>query len=517
MKKNIIIILLLLGSTSVFCQTGTDIGIEYRIDRQDIPYRKTPVSSSARNGEIWRPLKGYYYYPAGEPIFEYNYQYDIKGVLQQEKTNYINLNPSLISTIIIYNQTFTKEGFDFPDTLTKYYIQQEANYRPNYRTYYDYHYYDRYPQDSFYYVQYTEGWNNITQEWEMQSKFYQGYFDTTLFVIREYVYSNYKDGEWIKYNGTRVLREYNEEGLVTANIIQEVNLQTGEYEMWRKLEYLYDENNIHIETHVYDPDADDWILFAKEIDIEYTEWYPNGQPGIVIKVAAGPEYLGLADKRVKKKSYTLWHLFDNEEWKQYATYKHDWDLNGTKSHIETIDIYGEIYGGIYLYWIDGEFYDEREDFIQTSSEGILPDGTFLGIKHGFLTTYHPEYDERDSYYFYQLLCENATQIYDSTFMWLYEYFDWWDVTQPVSITESAPSGTAALSIFPNPVSGMVIISAESEIEQLHIFDITGRLVASPSSAGERVVFDTAVLPQGVYLVRALLKDGGVRTGKVVVH
>jgi hypothetical protein len=77
--------------------------------------------------------------------------------------------------------------------------------------------------------------------------------------------------------------------------------------------------------------------------------------------------------------------------------------------------------------------------------------------------------------------------------------------------------SAALSIFPNPVSGAVTIAASAEMQQLNVYDITGRLVASPSPAGERVVFDTGVLPQGVYLVRALLKDGGVQTGKVVVR
>ena len=74
-----------------------------------------------------------------------------------------------------------------------------------------------------------------------------------------------------------------------------------------------------------------------------------------------------------------------------------------------------------------------------------------------------------------------------------------------------------LTIFPNPVSGAVTIAAASEMQQLSIFDIMGRLVASPSPAGEQVVFDTGTLPQGVYLVRALLRDGGVRTGKVVVR
>jgi hypothetical protein len=56
-----------------------------------------------------------------------------------------------------------------------------------------------------------------------------------------------------------------------------------------------------------------------------------------------------------------------------------------------------------------------------------------------------------------------------------------------------------------------------EVQHLNIFDITGRLVGSRSPVGNRVDFDTGDLPAGVYLVQALLKDGGQRTGKVVVR
>ena len=78
------------------------------------------------------------------------------------------------------------------------------------------------------------------------------------------------------------------------------------------------------------------------------------------------------------------------------------------------------------------------------------------------------------------------------------------------------TNNVTFSFYPNPVSGNVTISASAEIQQLHIFDITGRLVSSQSLVGNQVVFDTGVLPKGVYLVQALMKDGAQKTGKVVV-
>jgi hypothetical protein len=80
-------------------------------------------------------------------------------------------------------------------------------------------------------------------------------------------------------------------------------------------------------------------------------------------------------------------------------------------------------------------------------------------------------------------------------------------------TDNYPS----VQIYPNPASCIVNNAAATEIEQLNVFDITGRLVSSQSPASHQVTFDTGVLPKGVYLVRALLRDGGVQTGKVVVR
>ena len=80
-------------------------------------------------------------------------------------------------------------------------------------------------------------------------------------------------------------------------------------------------------------------------------------------------------------------------------------------------------------------------------------------------------------------------------------------------TDNYPS----LRIYPNPASGAITISAAAEIEQLQIYDIVGRLIHSQTPTNKDVVFDTGVLAKGVYLVRALLRDGAVQTGKVVIQ
>ena len=73
-----------------------------------------------------------------------------------------------------------------------------------------------------------------------------------------------------------------------------------------------------------------------------------------------------------------------------------------------------------------------------------------------------------------------------------------------------------LTIYPNPVSYMVTISATDEMQQLEVFDITGRLVKNLTLASEQVSFDTSIFPIGIYIVQARLKEGGVQRGKLVV-
>jgi hypothetical protein len=114
-------------------------------------------------------------------------------------------------------------------------------------------------EDSFYYGYYYEVWNDGIKEWMPVRKEYTGHFDTTLFVIREAYIADFIDGAWIKYDGARVLREYDEEGLVTSQIYQDCNLQTGEYETFQKNEYLYNEENVPVEIYAYNYYGDEYM------------------------------------------------------------------------------------------------------------------------------------------------------------------------------------------------------------------------------------------------------------------
>lgn len=62
-------------------------------------------------------------------------------------------------------------------------------------------------------------------------------------------------------------------------------------------------------------------------------------------------------------------------------------------------------------------------------------------------------------------------------------------------------GLAELSIYPNPVSNRVSISAAESIDRMRIYDLSGRLVkqASPHKAAFSV--DVSGLSKGVYLVK----------------
>jgi len=515
MKKSITILLLLFGATILFCQTRTGGMGEYRIEVQELPYKATPFSMPDRNGAIWRPLNCYHHVDIkpNAPYNERKYRYDTTGVLKQENVCYYG--ETWDWCIATCNETFTKEGLDFADTITRF-KKQGDRIIPVSRNYYEYHYYDVMPHDSFYYVDYREIWNDETKEWILSQKNYSGFFDTVLFIKRESCTYSYMDGDWIKSSGIRLSREYDENGLVTSQTGCFIFPGENEYELVDKREFFYNEENIHVETHIYNYFGDgSWKLVEKFTDYQYTEWYPTGVGGITVIMVGQPEYLPISGKRVKVKSATAWFMNDNDEWEQFLKYNHEWDINGTNSHIGTeYLIFNDTW---YPYLIIGYFYDEQGDFIGDSHEVFISDGTLIkGHKYGFKTCYHPEYDVPESYYKYEWYYRPSSKKWDSLFLDHYEYFNWWDVRYPVSITEPEATNSTALSIFPNPVSGVATISASEEIQQLHIFDITGRLVHSQSPASDRVVFDTGALPAGAYLVRAMTKDGGVQTGKLII-
>ena len=79
----------------------------------------------------------------------------------------------------------------------------------------------------------------------------------------------------------------------------------------------------------------------------------------------------------------------------------------------------------------------------------------------------------------------------------------------------------ALSISPNPASGEVLfqlIQSGVELENIQLLSTDGKLMKSTGSISGKILnLDLGEFTNGVYLYRALLSDGKLATGRVVIH
>ncbi|MBK8873103.1 MAG: T9SS type A sorting domain-containing protein [Bacteroidia bacterium] len=74
---------------------------------------------------------------------------------------------------------------------------------------------------------------------------------------------------------------------------------------------------------------------------------------------------------------------------------------------------------------------------------------------------------------------------------------------------------SGFSIFPNPATGKVSVSADTELESVRIFDVAGKLWmdlnTSNKNFGKATAFDIAELPAGVYLVEVISEGASVKS------
>ncbi len=86
-----------------------------------------------------------------------------------------------------------------------------------------------------------------------------------------------------------------------------------------------------------------------------------------------------------------------------------------------------------------------------------------------------------------------------------------DNNMTLSIDQIAAS---SFTLYPNPARNSVNISINSEIESVRIFDITGKLVLSQGTVGDRGI-DITNLQTGVYLFNVRLANGNQATKKLI--
>lgn len=77
--------------------------------------------------------------------------------------------------------------------------------------------------------------------------------------------------------------------------------------------------------------------------------------------------------------------------------------------------------------------------------------------------------------------------------------------------EEINSNTSDVTIYPNPTTGILNFNSKSEIQNIALFDLSGRKISESNSSQINI----SSLPKGIYLVKISTKDGKTTTKKVV--
>jgi len=459
------------------------------------PSRNSHPSRQANNG--WYPVKGEYYNISETEVAGYSY-YEIgqNGLLNKEII--IGVSPDYYdSTVCIMNRTHYSKGKGLVDTVYNYNRQPNGSYQAELRRTYSYHYFDRFEADSFYYETTYHVWNN--GQWNNWWRNKTGFHDTLVeFINRSEEYYGYGGNTWDRTSFYYCYQTYDIHGFVDTLYITLDGL------LRKKVSFIYDEQGRYTQMNFHINNGNgDWFKIVYS-DITWTEWHGAYYNDIAV---IGGELL-TPYKRNKINSY---YVDDRETF--FYFYQKQWDINSTRSNSDTT--WYVVDGERYYATINDHVYNEYGDYVtfgQTHysrpDENNEQEMGYSGLCHKI--TYDEVYG-MTAHMTYIINLRDGKM--DTTFWQGFKYTDF----APVSIVEHPQPSKQALSIYPNPTSGAVIILATAEIEQLCIFDITGRLVNSQSPENRQVVFDTGVLPQGIYLVQARLKGGGAQTGKVVVR
>ncbi|MCL2511238.1 MAG: T9SS type A sorting domain-containing protein [Bacteroidales bacterium] len=459
------------------------------------PSRNNRLSRQPNNG--WYPIKGEYYYVSETEVAGYSY-YEIgqNGLLDKEII--MGVSPDLYdSTVYLMNRTSYSKEKNLVDTVYNYVRQLNGSYQAELRRTYSYHYFDRFEADSFYYETTCHVWND--GQWNNWTRDKMGFHDTLVeFINRAEGYSGYGGDTWDMTNFYYCYQTYDLHGFIDTLYV------TLNGTIRKKITFIYDEQGRCMQMNFYINNGNDnWFKIVYS-DITWTEWHGNYYNDIAV---IGGELL-TPYKRNKINSY---YVDDRETF--FYFYQKQWDINGTRSNSDTT--WYIIDSERYYATINDHVYNEYGDHIKSvqthysrPDENNEQEMEYSGICHKI--TYDETYGMTSHMTYIVNLRDSKI---DSTFFYGFKYTEF----ATVSIVEHPQPSKQTLSIYPNPASGAVIIAATAEIEQLRVFDITGRLVSDQSPASRQIVFDTGVLPNGIYLVQARLRDGRVQTGKLVVR
>ena len=488
--------------------------VGYQIPQKKPTFERLPKEpfhpkTTSFHYELIKPSKAVCYNPSmgDAPVVQYDYFYDANGKLLKQIEDIIWDDLILITS---YSDKFPDSDNhyygmgDHIDTVTYY---QRSNMEPDQRACFEYAIEQ---EEAPYIARVVQVWNKSKSCWDNYSRLSSTYLDTVSWyeTVRELYDVDIDNNFKLSYKETNSFI-YDENN----NVSQVTNERTNIVDTAKTIYEYYYPANAHdnligydsIYIYSYDSNSE-FSNAAKQTDIIWHRW-------------DGFDYASNL-----MASFYGWHLNQDDTWVLWGQQKYWYDVDGIAgSRIDTVYFYSDLYERWYTKAVNSQTFNEYGNYCGSGVKiwkdlelsGGVPE--FYGYSS---THYDNEYNKDDLLWGYTRYDSyfSSTQPgdnYEDRLSSIWEVTEFIDVT--ANISDLPQNNNHLLSIFPNPVSGIVTISASAEMQQLSIFDITGRMVANPLPTGERAIFDTGALPQGVYLVRALLKDGGMRTGKVVVR
>lgn len=173
--------------------------------------------------------------------------------------------------------------------------------------------------------------------------------------------------------------------------------------------------------------------------------------------------------------------------------------------VEDNQFYSDHWAGFYMKW------DLSKEFYKIFFDVIDEEGNAL---ENAVVTLEGTINPFNKHSFYQI--DPGTYAYNVTLEG-YEAVDGYvevidqDVLVPVTMMSTTTSissrNSQSISIFPNPASSVFSVHADTDIENVIITDLTGRLVHKQLTETSSVQLSIQELPSGLYLVGIVTKNG----------
>ncbi|MCL2041600.1 MAG: T9SS type A sorting domain-containing protein [Bacteroidales bacterium] len=427
------------------------------------------------------------------------YEYHENGLLKKE--TYYSLIDGGLMCIGQYNNTYRDPLMDIPDTLfwTSYGLDN-----PPFR-----YYYNNRQADSSYWEEYYQVWDG--NKWKTEEKSYVHLLDTaTVSEFQDHIEVFDRNGNITQSRKT--VLTFDDQGNVIEAVSDCFDLTNGQYKT--KHVYLYDTEGVCYNRDQFYTFSGPWLLGGKLTDIKWFEFhgFDNGDLLFHGRPLGLYEGQGYSPKNKNKmSSLKFWNTYEDgtPNLKTIDTMK--WNLEPFSCH--------------YLCYYPYRMCLAIEDYYECNEHyHLISEGKLL-YAHWDCDTipyddlrdeYINKYDDRGRRYEYIQYNTYSSPNYDTLFYatMVYTVDSFTYVVRPVGVEELF-ADTRGLLIVPNPSDGTVRITAEDDIATITLYATDGRLAYSRDGTGKEMSVNTERLAAGVYVVQVRLRNGGVRTGKLI--